>query len=219
MGPNRRVTSMVLGLMTIVGRRASDGRSSIYMEVVALAIGADRPSQRSLLGSNCMECGPGAAWRTSSSQPRQCKASMLRTARSPLSNTKRDRQYPSCRNGRCVHGSDIVVVLFSTSDKCDILQSYPQIIAQPKHLSIERPEYNPQEPEGLDQGRAIRLYEIAGNAGDLLGDFLAQHPEAMNRYPELAMIASQIAGTVFHESCEVFGIPEDIISRVSRGEA
>jgi len=82
-------------------------------------------------------------------------------------------------------------------------------------VSIEKPEYNTSELEEANYDRAIRLYNISGNAGGILRHFLMKHPNLRKEYPEIAMIASEIAGMVFKEACDVLGISEEIQSRVS----
>jgi hypothetical protein len=82
-------------------------------------------------------------------------------------------------------------------------------------VSIEKPEYNSPELEGTNYDRAIRLYDISGNAGGIVRDFLMEHPELLKDYPEIATLASEIAGMVFKEICDLLGIPEEIQSKVS----
>jgi hypothetical protein len=49
----------------------------------------------------------------------------------------------------------------------------------------------------------------------MVGDFLVEHPKLLKEYPQLAMIASELAGMVFKETCNLLGISEEIQSRIS----
>ena len=77
----------------------------------------------------------------------------------------------------------------------------------PEHISTNESEIN--------YDRAIRLYEISCNAGEMLGDFLAKHEDILKTHPELATIASKIVGTVFEQTCDLLQISRDIRVEVS----
>ncbi|HJX54670.1 MAG TPA: hypothetical protein VJ801_18025, partial [Polyangia bacterium] len=78
------------------------------------------------------------------------------------------------------------------------------------HLPIEGPEYNPSPLEKANYEKAAQLYDISGNAARMIRAFLMEHPQLLDTHPELAMIASNIAGMVYKETCDLVGIPENV---------
>jgi hypothetical protein len=84
---------------------------------------------------------------------------------------------------------------------------------------MKGPEFSPSNEELRDHERAARLFDISGEAGDMLGSFLVENPQLLKEYPQLAMIASEIAGMVFEKTCELLRISDELRSRVRNDDS
>lgn len=79
-------------------------------------------------------------------------------------------------------------------------------------MSSANPEsFNPIESLDTDFGKAQRLYEISGDASQMLLDFLQKHPELNQQTRgQIGALSSKIAGMVYSRGCDLLGIPETV---------